>query len=117
LPAAKQLGVWADFFNTIDFGRLRPAPKLVVNQPGSQSPSHFIAAAVTEFGDLALLYLPQGGEVELKVKLLPPSPAAWWINGRTGERTRVALAIGSETSKISAPASGDWFLLLQSGKK
>ena len=49
-------------------------------------PGHQIAAAVTEFGDMALIYVPEGGDVELRRKLLPPSPRAAWINGRTGER-------------------------------
>ncbi len=113
LAGAKQLGTLAGIFKTIDFGGLRPAPDLVV----SQSSAHPVAAALTEFGDLALVYLPEGGDVELHRKPLPLSPKAAWINARTGERSTVGMTTDSETCKFSAPGAGDWFLLIQSGKK
>jgi hypothetical protein len=117
LPGAKQLGILAGVFKTIDFGRLRPAPELVVNPSGSQSSGHYASASITEFGDLALVYLPEGGDVELHRKPLQLAPKAAWINARTGERSTVSMTTDSDTCKFSAPGAGDWFLLIQSGKK
>ncbi|HEX3797815.1 MAG TPA: DUF4038 domain-containing protein [Verrucomicrobiae bacterium] len=117
LPGAKQLGTWSKFFQTFDFGRLRPAPELVVNQPGSQSPGKYIAAAETEFEDMALLYLPEGGDVEVNIKSLPKTLTGTWANGSTGETIPVSISTDSGTAKLSAPGAGDWFLLIQAAKK
>jgi hypothetical protein len=117
LPGAKQLGAWAGFFNSIDFGRLRPAPELVVNQPGAETPGHFISSSITDFGDMALLYLPEGGDVEVSLKALPKNLTGSWVNGSTGEKIPTAVSHESKTVKLSAPGAGDWFLLIQAAKK
>ncbi len=45
MPAAKQMSSLAGLMTSIDFWKLRPAPKTVAAQPGEQSPRRFIAAA------------------------------------------------------------------------
>jgi hypothetical protein len=123
LPGAKQLGAWAAFFNTIDFGALRPAPELVVNQPGTDYPANFvasdyIAAATTEFDDTSLFYLPKGGNVAIQRKKLPQRSKGTWVNAVTGEKIPATFAYtkDNKTSELTAPGSGDWFLLIEAKK-
>lgn len=43
-----------------------------MDQPGLADPNRFILAARSEDGDLALVYLPEGGEPMLRLELLRP---------------------------------------------
>ncbi len=114
LPAAKQMAGVVAVFGGIDFWRLRPAPDLVASQPGLASPGRHVAAARTEAGDLALVYVPQEKTVELASDALPPLPAAVWINARTGERAQARAAVRAKTCQFPTPGEGDWVLWLTS---
>ncbi|MDB6023502.1 MAG: hypothetical protein JWQ04_3359 [Pedosphaera sp.] len=118
LPGAKQMGTLADAFTSIDFSRLRPAPELLAQQPGASSPLHYVAAARTEAGDLAVIYVPENIPVELNVKELPPSPTATWICPHDGQRVTAPATLHGQTIKFVAPKGcRDWLLLLQSTPK
>jgi len=117
MPAAKKMGVLADFFNSIDFWRLHPAPELIANQPGLQAPGRFVAAAITDNKDLAVVYVPEDREVELNVKALSATSTAYWIDPATGARAPVTISFDSQTCKLSTPNAGDWLLLIQAGGK
>jgi len=105
------------YFTSIDFGRLRPAPEVVVNQPGSQEPRRFIAAARTDRNDLLVLYVPEDRAVDVKADTLPPSPRASWFDPRTGE---TSAAVGDTTPgavRFRTPSEGDWILQIISQKQ
>jgi len=110
MPGAAQMRHLAQYFTSIDFGRLRPALGAVVNQPGRHEPKRFIAAARTDRHDLLVLYVPEDRAVDVKADMLPPSPRASWFNPRTGE---TSTAVGQEAAgaiRFHTPAEGDWIL-------
>lgn len=113
MPAAGQMAHLFDFFNAIEWWWLRPAPELVVNQPGQTSPSRHIAAACTAKGDLAVLYIPQDPLVQLRLSGLSPNLSVWWFNPRTGEYTAIKGVVPSGEWSLETPAAGDWVLLLK----
>jgi hypothetical protein len=116
LPAAKQVAPLGDFFNSIDFWRLRPAPRLVANQPGNQSPRRYLAAAATEAKDLTLVYVPEDRTAELLLAALPPSPSIAWLDPRTGATNPAAAVVNGRTCQFSTPGPGDWLLVLKTTK-
>jgi hypothetical protein len=75
----------AELMRSIDWWRLRPADGLLTSQPGGGDPAKFVAAARTPEGDLALVYLPVGGEVRIKLDQLGQEPRGTWLDPRTGE--------------------------------
>ncbi len=94
--------ICAEFFAGGPFGKLRPAPGLLANQPGEQNPQQFIAAASTDTGDWTVLYLPVGGRVALQAQ---PAGTASWFDPRTGKRQP---ATGGPA--YTAPDDQDWVL-------
>jgi hypothetical protein len=117
MPAAQQMAHLYDFFTSIDFWRLRPAPAIVVNQPGATNITQFVAAAKTDQKDLALVYIPEVRTVEIKLDALPPSPNITWINPRTGEHNPAVAVVTANTCQFPTPAEGDWILLMQTEEK
>jgi hypothetical protein len=113
MPAAEQMAHLAGLFHAIPWWRLRPAPGLVVNQPGKTLPSRYIAASQTEEGDLALVYIPEDRQVELDLSRLQPGLSSQWFDPQTGERHPFTLPAAGGVCRVETPAPGDWLLLLQ----
>jgi hypothetical protein len=114
LPGAAQMKHMAELFTSLPWWRLRPAQDLLAKQPGGDDPARHVAAARTEKGDAAVVYLPAGGEVALDVKGLARGFRAEWFDPRTGRRTP-ARAIGP--GQFAAPDQQDWVLVLRSEKE
>jgi hypothetical protein len=111
LPGSTHMKHLAALFTSLPWWQLRPdAEGLLAAQPGRDEPARHVAAARTENGDVALLYLPVGGAVTLKSGALSNSPQAEWFDPRTGARTP-AQAAGQGT--FHAPDAQDWVLLLR----
>jgi hypothetical protein len=72
LPGSACMGRLKAIFESIDWPSLEPYPELVELQPGTERPALFIAAARSRAGDLAVLYLPRGGTVQLRTQLMRP---------------------------------------------
>jgi hypothetical protein len=102
----------AELFGSIEWWRLRPAPDLVANQPGEVTPARYIAAARSEAGDLALIYIPEDRLLEVRLKDLRADLSAQWFNPRTGERSDIGPIITEKNWSLETPAPGDWLLLL-----
>jgi len=113
MPGAEQMRHVYEFLTSLDFQRLRPASAIVVNNPGKDRAEKFIAAAKTDQGDLALVYVPEDRTVEVKLKALPPSPNITWFNPRTGEKSPAVAVVTTDTCQFPTPAEGDWILLMQ----
>lgn len=108
LPGSEDMKHVVDLFTSIDWWTLRPAPDLVLQQPGSDDPARYIGAARSETGDLGVVYLPAGGTINLNTDLLTGDLQAAWYNPRDGSRMP---AQENEPGTYSAPDSEDWVLL------
>jgi len=117
MPAAEQMAHLADFFNSVDWWKLRPAPTVVVNNPGAQSPSKFIAGSKSDDKELMVVYVPEDRTVEIKLDSMPPSPNVSWFNPRTGEKSPAVAVVTANTCQFPTPAEGDWILFMKSDKK
>jgi len=113
MPAAEQMKFLYDFFTTNDFWRLRPTPMFVVNQPGVEKSSHYIAAARTDQKDLMIVYVPEDRTVEIMMDAMPPSPSVTWYNPRTGENSPAVGVVTTSTVQFPTPSEGDWIMLLR----
>ena len=113
LPAAKQMGCLASLFNSTDFWRLQPQPKLIADQPGEASPRSQVAAASTTSKELSVIYLPQGRTLQLNLEALPRSLHATWMNPRNGEESPANPFVGERVRQFSAPDASDWLLLVR----
>jgi hypothetical protein len=96
----------------VEWWRLRPAPELILVQPGQSQPSRTVVAARSDAGDLALLYTPEEGTLELNLAQLRPDLAARWINPSTGERFDAPYTGAANYARFATLAAGDWVLLL-----
>ena len=103
-PGAQSLGVLRRIMERLEWWRLRPAPELLAAQPGEAEPKHWIAAAATSERDLAVLYLPVGGELRLNCR---GTLHAEWVDPRTG----VSTDAGAVTATMAAPDDQDWLLV------
>jgi hypothetical protein len=117
LPGAAELKHLADIFTSIDYWRLRPAPMMIVNNPGKDNPERFIAAAKSDQKDLAVIYVPSERTVEVKLDTLPTAPNITWYNPRTGEKNPAVGVVTANTCQFPTPAEGDWLLVMSSQPK
>ncbi|NOZ20195.1 MAG: DUF4038 domain-containing protein [Planctomycetes bacterium] len=110
-PGAQSMAVLHRFFANLPWWTLRPAPELLAEQPGENDPRRFVAAAMAEEETLALLYLPCGGEVRLKLDVCDTMERARWFNPRAEEWTEA----GSIAGEYTAPDDMDWMLVIDKG--
>lgn len=109
LPGSEDIKHLAELFTSIQWWTLRPAPELLAKQPGGDDPTQFVPAASSESGDLALIYMPQGGVVEIQRDELASEVAAEWFNPRDGSRQQTRP---NDSSTFTTPDEEDWVLVL-----
>jgi hypothetical protein len=112
MPGAEQMRHVADFFTSIDFWRLRPAPQALAEQPGTVAASRFVAAAASETGDTLVVYTPEVRTIALNAQAVPQGPAVW-LNPRTGARASAAGVRSGSEVRFEASGEGDWLLLVR----
>jgi len=112
LPGSVSMKHLKDFFSSFAWYKLRPDPGLLAEQPGEQAPERFVAAARTEGGEEAVIYVPEGGRISLKPDRLAGLTSAEWFNPSTGARTRIGRV---QKHEFQAPGAGDWVLVLKKG--
>ena len=113
MPAAEQVMHLYDVFNALEWWRLRPAQDLLVTQPGKDNSEHFVVAAQSEEGDIALIYAPENTEVILNLSALLQPLQMTWIEPRTGQR-QAANALGDANAMtFVVPKGEDWLLELR----
>jgi len=99
----------------LDSWQLRPEPKMFASSSESGASGRAWAAA-TPTKNLALVYIQNERLLELSEDQLPPAPVITWYNPIRGD-TRPAVAVVVQRScQFPPPDSGDWLLLLKSGK-
>ncbi len=120
LPGIRSMTILRAFFEVMPWWTLQPAPELLAAQPGAADPTAFIAAAKTQDGRQAIVYLPKGGLVRFNLDRLPPSPVMRWFDPRAGRWTDLrplAEAVnGDGAGSVIAPDQQDWLLLVESGE-
>ena len=70
-PGIASMTLLKQFFETGPWQRLRPAQGLLLEQPGTEAPTEFVAAARADNGSWCVIYLPVGGTITLDGKELP----------------------------------------------
>ena len=116
MPGAKQMSHLAKLMNSVDFEQLRPQPKAVAKQPGSESPERTIVAASTEPNTLSLIYVPEDRTLDVLLTALPVSPVVRWFNPRTGDSNPAVAVVGGNSCQFPTPEPGDWVLQMKAGK-
>jgi hypothetical protein len=110
-PGVRSMAVLRRFFDALPWWDLRPGPELLAEQPGQRDPHRFIAAAMLNDGSLAAVYLPQGGDLQLRTALLRLPALARWFNPRTAEWT-AAGQVNQAVHTFVTPDAGDWILCI-----
>jgi hypothetical protein len=108
MPAAEQMAHLAALMESIPFHTLRPAPELIVKQPGVLAPAKWIAAARNEADTLLVAYTPEQQPLELRQRDLPME----WFDPRTGRRTGVVGVVNGDNLLLTPPGEGDWVLVV-----
>jgi len=111
-PGAGSIRVLRDFFESLPWWRLRPAPDLLMEQPGRDDPSRFVAAAASEDDALAVIYLPEGGKLSLRTGRLRTPAASRWFDPRTGGWRDGPELTGGD-AHVEAPDENDWIIVIQ----
>lgn len=114
MPAAEQIVHLANCFASLDWWALRPAPQMIVDQPGDGDICQTIMASRSERGDLAIIYIPQGQRVTLNLEKLETDLSAFWLNPRTGSRLPATYPDDQEVCEFETPDTEDWVLIFQS---
>ncbi|MBN1807321.1 MAG: DUF4038 domain-containing protein [Sedimentisphaerales bacterium] len=112
LPGAFSMKFLLQFFKSIEWWRLLPAQEIIIDQPGIEDASKFIAAAKSDEADIAVIYLPEGGSVTLKTDSIPKDATARWYHPRTGGWLD-AGKIEKSPQNFKAADRNDWVLLIQ----
>jgi len=111
LPGALSMKYLHQFFKSIEWWRLTPAPEVLTEQPGKKDASKFIAAAKSAAGDLLVVYLPEGGSVTVKTDSLKGNLNARWYHPRTGGWLDAGKV--QKPQQTFKPADrNDWLLLI-----
>lgn len=106
LPGIANMTALRGLMNQVEWWRLRPAQELLIEQPGAEDPTVFIAVAATVERDLVLVYTPGGLPVRFRDEELPAR--ARWFDPREGLWQDAA----KEDSAFVCPDERDWALVL-----
>jgi hypothetical protein len=110
LPGSTQMGYLAQLFESIAWWKLEPDANLLAVQPGDDDPARYVSASRSKAGDLAVIYVPAGGQIRLRDGVSTDGLRAEWFSPRTGQRTRMQRLPKAE---FLAPDPQDWVLLLK----
>lgn len=111
MPGAEQMAHVASLFTAIDFWRLRPAPEVLAEQPGTRAPARFVAAATSSERDLLVAYTPEPGAIVIHAASVPTGVARW-VDPRSGTRSTARPVAAGSVTRFETPGPGDWLLLI-----
>jgi hypothetical protein len=113
MPAAEQVAHLYEVFNSLEWWRLRPAQELLITQPGSEVSEHYVVAARSDEGDIALVYAPENTEITLNLAALPQPLQMTWFEPRSSKQL-AANGSGSITAMtLTVPEGEDWLLVVR----
>jgi hypothetical protein len=113
MPGAQHMAVLADLFAEIDWHLLEPLPDLLLIRPGTLFPQYTITNAVSPRGDLAVFYLPENEQVEIRLDRLMEGVKGRWYNPRSGDWTPAEHEGSKRRAIFFPPGARDWLLVLQ----
>ena len=116
MPGAEQVGNLYEAFSGLEWWRLRPAPELLIGQPGRES-EHYVLASATVEGDGAVIYIPDNQNVGLNLAFLLEPLEATWFEPRSGKQYRAELQGSGKVANFPVPEGEDWLLLLKQPAK
>ena len=109
-PGIRSMYLLRLYFHTLPWWRLRPAPELLVRQPGRADPRKFVAAAKTGDNRHAVLYLPVGGTITVRTGGFDAICMASWRDPRQLQHSIRYQQLSRPTHKFTAPDGQDWVL-------
>ncbi|GEO05713.1 hypothetical protein AAE02nite_33770 [Adhaeribacter aerolatus] len=113
LPGSMQVGYLANFMRTLDWWNLRPAPELLVAQPGEEQSGSFVSVARSTDGKTMVAYLPKGNAVKL-YNLLNINYEAQWFNPVANKTQKGKVVTQNGFLVITPPAdNSDYVLVLR----
>jgi hypothetical protein len=117
MPGATSMQHLAELMTSLPWWRLRPAPELLGWQPGEMDIRRTVVAARTEDGGVAVVYVPQDSNIDLRLDGVWQPARAIWFDPRTGARQVAATPAGADTWHLAVPGDSDWALVLESGDR
>lgn len=112
LPGSIQVGYLAAFFRNLEWWRLRPAPGLLVSQPGAETFNHFISVAATDDKSLIVAYLP----VQSDIILFNPFGAIYqaeWFDPIRNKYSPAEVSYPEGLIQLHSPLDQDMLLILR----
>lgn len=98
------------FFERLPWWRLRPAPQMLMRQPGLEQADAHVAVALADNGRVAVAYLPKGGSLLLRTDGLNRPSVASWFDPSEGRTFSAGVISGTECT-LEAPDKRDWVWL------
>jgi hypothetical protein len=113
MEAAEQLAQLYTVFHALEWWRLRPAQELIVTQPGKESSEHYVVAASSNEGDMALIYAPENTRLTLNLTQLSEDLSTKWFEPRSGKETEAQGKGPREARTFAVPEGEDWLLVIR----
>jgi hypothetical protein len=117
---AKDLQRSGEFFRSRAWNKLVPDLNhtLLTDGYGDINSSSYGAAAITQDGSTAIIYVPDYGEFTVNLTLISGTQThVWWYQPSTGKVTDMNLISDSPSQTFTPPSSGDWLLVLDDANK
>lgn len=113
LPGSMQVGYLSSFFKKLEWWTLKPAPELLLNQPGDKNIQHFISVARSDDRKTVVIYVPSPQEFSLHNPGQHRYEAEWF----DAETNKTAKAFPKVTNGIirvpMPPGKKDHLLILK----
>ena len=113
LPGAEQVRYLCEAFTGLEWWRLRPAPDLLLAQPGKETSERYVLASASDEGDCALVYAPDNRQVSLNLTSLLEPLTATWFEPSSGNRHKAEGQGSKPAMTFSVPEGEDWLLVLK----
>ena len=112
LPGSSCLSHLRSIVGSIEWWRLNPCAEILALQPGSDDPLEFVAAACSCDRDLAMIYAPLGGRIEIRPDFLATGLEAINFNPADGIKLW-SQPLGGGSLSLDLGAGGDRLLLIR----
>ena len=112
MPGAAQMAVLVGLMESLPWPQLRPAPELLLRQPGRDDAHRTVVVCRTEDGNVVVAYSPQEQRIDLRLAGMPSPVAVRWFEPRTGVSHPAASLADTGDVQLAPPGEGDWVLIL-----
>lgn len=110
-PGAESIRHLRNLFLSLPWHVLVPDFSLVASGQGNPYGQHFVSAARSPDGRLALIYIPSQRYVTIDTTvMMEPRIPAWWFDPRSGRVAAIGALPRGQRTKLRPPFRGDWIL-------